>query len=149
MTPSIPDENLEKPEQNAAWRKQILRQMMHGLKRPLITEKGWELMYNRYSKEYSFMIGNTILFIDANGNPDVTKILDNGRIRTSSQKEKMVRLLDTALMEYAASHAMKAFGESEEDNDEPSGLTIDVQPENPAETSTRGVIKKIRHKLKL
>ena len=106
-------------------------------------------MYNRYSKEYSFMIGNTILFIDANGNPDVTKILDNGRIRTSSQKEKMVRLLDTALMEYAASHAMKAFGESEEDNDEPSGLTIDVQPENPAETSTRGVIKKIRHKLKL
>lgn len=146
-------ESQEKPEQKTAWRKQILRKIMQGRKRPLIQETGWELLYNNRTKEYSFMVGNTILFVDENGNPVSVNVLEHGRVRPSTQIVKMTILMDHALNHYARKHHAEFSGEEPEGDegiDEiPTGLTVDVKPENPPEESAPGVIKKIRRRLNL
>lgn len=143
----------EKPEHKASWRKQILRHMFKNTQGPHYQEKTWEMLYNEGSKEYSFMVGNTILYVDENGNPVSVKVVENCRPRPSSQIVKMTVLMDHALNHYARKHHIHLSGEepeSDEDTDDvPTGLTVDVKPENPPEESAPGVIKRIRRRLNL
>lgn len=124
--------------------------MFKGLQRPLFRGNNWEVLFDKDSKEYSFMVGNTILFVDRNGNPLHVKVLGgDGRVRNSTQITKMTILMDHALRHYARQHNVQ-LSEEEVDENEAYGMTVEVEPEEPKQKSgIAHVVRKIRRKFKL
>lgn len=136
----------ENPQVKPTWRKKILEKMFQGLKRPIVTGKNWQILLNKNSKEYSFIMGNSILYVSEEGHIEHSRILSKGNVMTNSNKEPLIQTLNHALTEYAKKHGIETPDEIE---DESYSMVIESETLPPKMKTPDSVVKKIRKRLNL